>query len=458
MSLQQAQILDARFATYKQDFHVPTLGSLDISNPAYDPAVESIYFCGNSLGLMPKATRQAVMDELDAWATRGVESHFRNARTTDWVDVDLPLLPLLAPLVGARVTEVCVAGTLTGNLNSLVTSFYRPQGKRTKILFEKAAFPSDYYAFLNQVRLRGYDASHLVQLAPRAREYVLRTEDILAAIDQHEAELALVCFSGIQYYTGQFFDIEAITRHAKAKGITVGWDLAHAVGNVELSLHDWDVDFAVWCSYKYLNSGPGAIAGLFVHETHTKGKGTDFIPRMAGWWGNNASERFKMFEKFEPIESALGFRQSNPSVTDVVAVKASLELFARAGGISTLREKGVELTNFLEKLLHVSKHYITPDASFDEISTPCFTIITPVYVDARGQQLSLLFFPHHDSRAQNVMERVFAYLNGYGIIVDERRPDVIRIAPLPLYNTFEEVHYTVRRFNEAFDKILAGEI
>ncbi|SGZ47885.1 CIC11C00000001668 [Sungouiella intermedia] len=451
----EAKKLDLQFPSYKDKFVIPSFESLGISNRNFSPLDPSIYFCGNSLGLMPKATRKALEDELDAWGARGVESHFNHpgeaAGKTSWVDIDLPIVPLLAPIVGALESEVAAMGSLTANLNALLTSFYKPQNGRTKILFEKQAFPSDYYAFLNMVKLHGYDESHLIQLSVSEGSTYLNTQDILREIEAHKDELALVCLPGIQYYTGQCFDMERITKSAHQHGITVGWDLAHAVGNVPLRLHDWGVDFAAWCSYKYLNSGPGAIGGIFVHEKHTQNNSkNDFPPRLAGWWGNNSADRFKMLEIFDPIQSALSYRQSNPSVLDCVALKASLEIYKEVGGVEALRRKSVELTNFMERLLKESKYYLKANADSNAFG---FKILTPANLDERGSQLSILFQPHHEERASNVMENVNEYLHDHAIICDERRPDVIRLAPVPLYNTFGEVVIVVQRLVEALDAI-----
>lgn len=447
--------LDEEFPSYANLFEVPTFKSLGVISETYPPTTNSIYFCGNSLGLMPKSTRTAINQELDAWSQRAVESHFNHPggkEATPWLDIDLPLVPLLAPIVGAKESEVAVMGSLTANLNSLLIHFYKPAGKKTKILFEKQAFPSDYYAFLNLAKLHGCDELHLVQLSPKSGQTYLKTEDILLAIDQHQDELALVCFPGIQYYTGQLFDIETITSHAKAKGITVGWDLAHAAGNVPLKLHDWNVDFAAWCSYKYLNGGPGAIAGIFVNEKYTKDNTSgNFSARLAGWWGNKADERFKMLEKFDPINSALSYRQSNPSVIDVVAVKSSLELFKQVGGIDVLREKSIKLTQETQALLQASKYYL--DQNEKDASKLGFKILTPLNENERGAQLSLIFQPHFDDKEKNVMERTNQYLHDHAIICDERRPDVIRVAPLPLYNTFSEVYTVTKRIEEALEMI-----
>lgn len=435
----QAANMDLQYPNYSYLFRVPTLKSLKIS--LLDRSC--VYFCGNSLGLMPVQTKQYLDDELEAWGSQAVEAHFDHPKT-NWMDIDLPLVPVLAGLVGALELEVGVMNTLTSNLNSLLTVFYKPQGSRTKILLEKGAFPSDYYAFLNQVRLNrhhiqgfGSAEDHLLQLEPRQGAYAIRTEDILETIEKHKHELALICLPGIQYYSGQLFDIEKITAFGKKHGIVVGWDLAHAVGNVKLELHQWGVDFACWCSYKYLNSGPGGIGGYFINCEYS----TDAeIPRLAGWWGNNESERFQMKEEFNPILSALGFRQSNPSVLDVVALKSSLDVFVGIKGdivssMDWLTEKSKKLTGLLYSLLTGSKHHGSK-----------YVVITPADPAQRGAQLSLLFFG-------GIMEDVFRGLRENGIIGDERRPDVIRLAPIPLYNSFEEVEQVVQVLEGILDTL-----
>lgn len=454
---ESAAVLDEKYPTYRQEFAIPTFKSLGIENEEFQG--ECTYFCGNSLGLMPKRIRSAISAELDAWADRGVESHFNHSGEdkglTSWVDIDLPLVPLVATIVGAQENEVAIMGSLTSNLNALLIHFYKPKGKRTKILFEKQAFPSDYYAFLNLVKLFGYDESHLIQVEVQPQSTYLKTQEILQAIDDNLDELALVCFPGIQYYTGQFFEIEKITNYAKQKSqgqIVVGWDMAHAVGNVPLQLHSWNVDFAAWCNYKYINSGPGAIAGIYVHEQYTKKNSkTEFSPRLAGWWGNNDKDRFKMLEQFDPINSALSYRQSNPSVIDVVAVKASLEIFREAGGMERLREKSIKLTQCLQDLLTSSKYYL-PQTETDNTKLG-FRILTPLNAHERGAQLSILFTPHYEDKSTNIMERVNTYLHDNGVICDERRPDVIRLAPTPLYNTFAEVEFVADKLFAALDEI-----
>lgn len=436
------------FAGLRHLFEIPTFGSLGIDSDKFGKDAQCIYWCGNSLGLLPKATRRHVNAELDAWAQRGVEAHFNHPdkSRTMWMDIDLPLLQLLAPVVGANIREVAAMGSLTANLNALLISFYKPQGTRTKILFEKHAFPSDYYAFLNMVQLHGYDQSHLIQVDVPPGETYVPTQSILLTIDQYKDEIALVCLPGIQFYTGQLFDIEAITNHAQSHGIVVCWDLAHAVGNVPLHLHDWKVDFAVWCSYKYLNAGPGAIGGIFVHENHTRHNSKSaYTPRLAGWWGNNPADRFKMLEVFDPIDSALSYRQSNPSVLDCVALHSSLLVLQLAGGLEPLRKQSLALTGYLESCLKKSRFYLAKSAS---ASTFGFKILTPDTPAERGCQISVLFQPHPVS-SENVMELVNQYLHAHGIICDERRPDVIRLAPVPLYNTLDEVRIVCERIEEA---------
>lgn len=460
MSSEEAKSLDAKYPTYKNEFAIPTFQTMGIDQQPEGEGDRPItYFCGNSLGLMPLSTRKAINDELDAWSYRAVESHFRHhgesSGKTSWVDIDLPLVPLLAPIVGALEEEVAVMGSLTSNLNALMVAFYQPQGRKRKIVFERGSFPSDYYAIYNQIQLKSLDpADCIVQLEPRTNEYYLRTEDILQTLTEQHEEIALLMLPGIQYYTGQLFDIERITRHAKKLNIVVGWDLAHAAGNAPLKLHNWDVDFATWCSYKYLNSGPGGISGIFVHQKHTSSKDNEYVPRLAGWWGNNSQRRFQMLENFEPIPSALGFRQSNPSVIDVVSLRNSLELFQRAS-FDSLREKSVQLTNLLERLLTSSKYYIPPELSFSTSTTTTkgFTILTPLDSAQRGAQLSLLLIPQTTPTEQGIMETVNEYLHSRGIVCDERRPDVIRVAPVPLYNTFEQVWNFTRVLEEAFEQL-----
>lgn len=455
-----AEELDKQFPCLSRDeFNIPTYKSMGTPNvpdgkTEQDPLN---YMCGNSLGLMPKQTKSFLSAELDAWSERGVESHFRHPdeECTSWVDVDLPLCSLMAPVVGAEVDEVAVMNSLTVNLNNMLIAFYRPTAQRYKIIFEAGAFPSDCYAFMNQCRNHGIDPNvGLVMLRARPGEEYLRTEDILSAIDEHAETLALVCLPGIQYYTGQFFDIATITAHAqKIEGVKVGWDLAHAVGNVELQLHDWNVDFAVWCSYKYLNAGPGGIGGVFVHRRYETASGeTTYLKRLAGWWGNNREERFEMRETFNPIQGALGFRQSNPSVLDVVSLKSSLLLFQKYGGVAALRKRSLMLTDYLLGELQKLQFYFRDEPAFRQSGKPLgFAIITPWQDPAQhGAQLSLRFY---STTIEAPMAKVFRELNCRGVIADERRPDVIRIAPAPLYNTFADVAETVAILREALETV-----
>ena len=385
----------------------------------------AIYLTGNSLGLQPKLTRQFVNEELDDWATLGVEGHVHSRRP--WVYYHKFSKKILAEIVGAKPVEVVAMNQLTVNLHLMMVSFYKPTKKRFKILTEAGAFSSDQYAFESQLKFHGLDPlKTLVEIQPREKEYTLRTEDILSAIAIHRDELALVIFGGVQYYTGQFFEIEKITKAAHEAGAIAAFDLAHAVGNVPLQLHNDNVDFAVWCSYKYLNSGPGAIAGAFVHERHAK----DFsLPRFAGWWGHNEKERFEMKKGFQPIEGIDGWQLSNVPILTGAAHLASLQIFKEAG-MKNLRKKSLLLTGFLEFLLNE----IDP-------SKKHFEILTPSHPAERGCQLSI--FIKRDGK------KIFDKLTKAGVIADWREPNVIRVAPTPLYNSFEEVW----RFAEVFGRL-----
>jgi kynureninase len=445
-----AKSLDDKFPTFKDEFFVPTLSSLGCPVTEDEKKEQGFYFCGNSLGLMPKATEKAVQNELEAWKGRAVVSHFNHPTSHGWVDCDVPLNPYLKDIVGAEdASEVAIMNTLTGNLHSMMSSFYKPTKDRYKILFENKAFPSDTYAFQGQAKLHGLSIEDaLIPLSPREGEFTLRKEDILDVIEKEGDKIAVVIFSGIQYYTGQLFDIPAITKAAKAKGCVVGWDLAHAVGNVPLKLHDWDVDFAVFCTYKYLNSGPGSIGGLFLHSKH----GKDNRPRLAGWWGNNPETRFNMANEFDPVPGASGYKMSNPSVLNVACLAESLKIFRKAGGMEPLREKSLSMTNYMEKLLTQSPYYIPVEKShgYDNIKEPKFTIITPLDPESRGAQLSLLFLP----LGKGLMQHVFKYLEDHGVIGDERQPDVIRLAPNHLYNTHWETLKAVQYVFQGIEDFL----
>ena len=374
------------------------------------------YFCGNSLGLQPASVRSYIGQELDDWARYGVEGHFHG--THPWLSYHKMFAEPLSRLVGAYPHEVVAMNSLTVNLHLMMVSFYRPTESRWKIICEAGAFPSDQYALESQVRCHGlYPDDTIVELSPRDGEFTLRNEDIMQAIADHADSLALVMMPGVQYYTGQVFDMERITAEAHAAGAYAGLDLAHAAGNIELRLHDWGVDFATWCSYKYLNSGPGGVSGAFVHERH--GNNPD-LPRFAGWWGNDESERFFMRKGFRPARGAEGWQLSNAPVLSMAAHKASLDIFDEAG-MPAIARKRTMLTGFLE--------FVVDEASARQSGG--FRIITPRNPAERGCQISLL-------TGGNGRE-LFTSLTESGIIVDWREPNVIRAAPAPLYNSFEDV-------------------
>ena len=388
-----------------------------------------IYFCGNSLGLQPKAAQEAVCNELEDWAKFGVEGHFISRKP--WFHYHKFLSDYTAEIAGAKIHEVVVMNHLTVNLHLLLFSFYRPTrqfqtatGKneplRYKIIMEAGAFPSDMYAIQTQVESHGlhYDDA-VIELSPRSGEYILRNEDILGAIEKAGEQLALTFFSGVQYYTGQLFNIKEITAATHSVGALAGFDLAHTTGNIELELHNWGVDFAAWCSYKYLNSGPGNVSGVFIHEKHGLNPAT---PRMAGWWGHNEVERFEMKRGYIPEPGAAGWQMSNAPVFGMAIHLVSLEIFHRAG-MKNLRAKSKRLTDFLEFVL------------LDALSRNThlqFTIVTPQSSEERGCQLSM--------RCDKNGKALFDHLFDKNIIVDWREPNVIRISPTPLYNSFEDVY------------------
>jgi kynureninase len=399
--------LDERdpLAKHRARFAIP-------SRPDGEPV---LYFNGNSLGLMPKTARELVLQELDDWAALAVDAHFKGK--TPWYSYHEVFRETGARLVGAIPGEVVMMNGLTVNLHLMMATFYRPAPSRRKILIEDGAFPSDTYAAQSQLALHGFDPNEaLIRVAPREGERHLRTEDIVELLAERGGEIALVLLPGVQYYTGQLLDIPAITAAARAAGCVAGWDLAHAAGNVPLQLHDWDVDFAAWCSYKYLNAGPGGIAGCFVHERH--GARVD-LPRMAGWWGNDPRTRFHMDteREFVPRAGADGWQLSNPPILAMAPLRASLQIFEEAG-MESLRRKSVVLTGYLEWLL-------------DRTAGNRLEVITPRDPDARGCQLSL--------RVLDRPEEARAALEAAGVVLDFRPPDVLRVAPVPLYNTFREV-------------------
>jgi kynureninase len=382
--------------------------------PRGPSGAELAYLCGHSLGLQPLAAQERVQEELDDWARLAVNGHFTGLRP--WIDYHEHLRTGLAELAGARPEEVVPMNSLTVNLHLMMASFYRPQPGRSKILIEAGAFPSDRHAVASQLEWRGFDVGNtLVELAPPAGGNLLDEQEIEALLDEHGQGIALVLWPGVQFRTGQAFDLARIARAARRAGANVGFDLAHAIGNVPLELHDTGADFAVWCSYKYLNAGPGAIGGCFVHERHGRDAG---LPRLAGWWGHDAATRFDMRPGFRPMHGAAGWQVSNPAVLSAAPLVASLEIF-REARLSRLRAKSVALNALLESLLS---------------SVPEVEVVTPREPAARGNQMSLRL---RDTRSRG--RRVFDALTERGIVCDWREPDVIRMAAVPLYNRFEEV-------------------
>jgi kynureninase len=414
-NLSYAQQLDAQdeLATYRSYFHLPTQ---EDGNPYY-------YFCGNSLGLQPKKVEELLLQELNDWKKHGVEGHFHAKRA--WLPYHEFFTKNLAKIMGAKESEVVVMNTLTANLHFMMVSFYRPTPKRHKIVIEKGAFPSDKYAVDSQIRFHGYDPNTaLIQLTPRVGEETLRTEDILQTIADNGDEIALVMIGGVNYYTGQYFDLEAIATKSHEVGALVGFDLAHAAGNVAVQLHEWQADFAVWCHYKYLNAGPGSIAGVFVHENHL---GKKDIPRFEGWWGHDKETRFLMDDTFQPMPTAEAWQVSNAPVFSMTPLLASLELFAEIG-MPKLTQKSHLLTSYMEFLLL-------------EIETDRIRIITPSTPQDRGCQLSI--------QVKNGNKALFDTITAKGVIADWREPDVIRVAPVPLYNSFEDVYQFVQILKES---------
>ena len=397
-------------APYRDRFHIPkTPGGSDC-----------VYLCGHSLGLQPKSARAYVEQELQDWAHLGVEGHFH--AKNPWMLYHESLTAPTARLVGALPSEVVVMNSLTVNLHLMMVSFYRPTPQRHKIVIESNAFPSDQYAVQSQISFHGYDpAESLLEIAPRPGETSVRTEDIDKLLAEKGEQIALSLLSGVNYYSGQAFDCQHIAKAAHAQGCIVGFDMAHAAGNLLLQLHDWNVDFAVWCSYKYLNGGPGCVAGCFVHEKPAMDKE---LPRFAGWWGHDKSSRFQMPSHFQPIPGAEGWQLSNPSILSMAALRASMEIFDEAT-IKRLRAKSETLTAYLEFLL---------------TQQPCgkFSILTPRDPSQRGAQLSLQI--RKGGRA------ICDLLAQQGIICDWREPDILRVAPVPLYNSFLDVHAFADKF------------
>lgn len=391
-----------------------------------------IYLCGNSLGLQPKSTREVLNQQLSNWGNLGVEGWFEGEEP--WMFYHKALKNLMAPIVGAYPSEVCPMNTLTVNLHLLMVSFYKPVPGKYKIIMEAGAFPSDQYAVESQVLFHNYDPKNaIIEVAPRAGSYTLHTEDILAAVREHGDEIALVLFSGVNYFTGQWYDMEAITRVGHEVGAYVGFDLAHAAGNVPLKLHDWNIDFACWCSYKYQNGGPGGISGIFVHEKHFNNPS---LHRFTGWWGYKESERFKMEKGFKPESGADGWQISCTQVMPLALYYPSLQLFEKAGFMEPLRNKSKALTSYLIFIVNEVNRLL------GEVQ---FKIITPDDEEARGAQVSIIATKH--ARA------IFDELVVHHVLGDWREPDVIRLSPVPLYNSFEDVYFTGQLLLEISKKL-----
>jgi kynureninase len=378
-----------------------------------------VYLCGHSLGLQPKAAAAYVDQELKDWADLGVEGHFR--AKNPWVPYHRLLTEQTAELVGAKPLEVVVMNSLTVNLHLMMVSFYRPTPGRHKIVIERGAFPSDQYAVKSQIRFHGYDpASSLIELTPMSGESCLREEEIESLIRQRE-DIALIMLGGVNYATGQALDIARITRAGHKSGSVVGFDLAHAAGNLQLKLHEWGPDFAVWCSYKYLNGGPGCPAGCFVHERHSRAWD---LPRFAGWWGHDERSRFEMEPNFQPMSGADGWQLSNPSIVSLAVLRASMDIF-REASMDRLRAKSESLTGYLEFLLN-------------QKASTNFSILTPHEKERRGAQLSIRIAQNGKSACER--------LGREGIIADWREPDIFRVAPAPIYNSYRDVFKFVERF------------
>ena len=405
-SLEYAKELDAKdkLRKYRDEFYFPKINGKEV-----------IYFAGNSLGLQPKRSQRFVDEVMADWKNLAVEGHLQADKP--WWDYHERLATPLAKIIGAKTEEVSVMNTLTVNLHLLMVSFYRPTKQRYKIICEEKAFPSDQYILQSQVKFHGFDKEDtIVQVKKRKGEHFWRQEDVIAKIEEVGDELALVLIGGVNYYNGQAFDIQQITEIGKSVGATVGWDLAHAAGNIELKLHDWNVDFAAWCSYKYMNSGPGNASGIFIHKQYLNRKD---IPRFEGWWGNKKESRFLMKPKFEPMENADAWQLSNVSVLSVAPYLASLDLFDEVGMLSLI-EKRNKIVAYLEFVLQ----------EIDKEVTTVFEIITPA---ERGCQLSVLL--HGEKKA------IFDYLIKNAVIADWREPNVIRLAPAPFYCSFEDIYH-----------------
>lgn len=406
-TLSYAQDLDANdpLKSFRQQFIIP-----------FHEGKEQAYFLGNSLGLQPKNTKTEILKILDQWGAYGVEAFFMG--DNPWLHYHEQLTKPLSVIVGALPEEIAVMNQLTVNLHLMLASFYQPKGKRKKILCEAKAFPSDQYMLETQAKHHGFDPEEIiVEVTPRPGEHKIHTEDILTAINQHKSELALILFSGLNYYSGQVFDMKTITEAGQNIGAKVGFDLAHAAGNIELKLHDWNIDFACWCNYKYLNSGPGAIGGIYIHERYHR---DHTIPRLAGWWGHDKATRFNMEKGFKPIPTAEGWQLSTPPLILYASHKAALDVIQSAGWY-TILEKSRSLNDYLWHII-------------DEVQNEFadrLTCITPRAKEEKGSQVSLLTI----SNGRELFDR----LTRAGFVTDWRKPDLVRLAPVPLYNTYEEV-------------------
>ncbi len=406
-NLEFARQLDNKdpLKSFRDKFHFPNFHEKKI-----------LYFTGNSLGLQPKKAAEYIQEELADWAKFGVEGHFHAKRP--WYSYHENLCEMTAKIVGAKPVEVVVTHSLTTNLHLLLVSFYRPQGKRTKIICEAKAFPSDQYVLESQVKFHGLTQENIVEVFPRAGEELIHLEDILAKIQELGDELALVMIGGVNYYTGQLFDMQKITVAAHAVGAIAGFDLAHATGNVNLQLHDWNVDFATWCGYKYLNSSPGGVSGIFVHERHANDSS---LPRFAGWWGHDKEARFQMEKGFQPLAGAEGWQLSNAPVLGMAAHLAALEIFEEAG-MDKIGEKRDLITSYLEFVIDCISENYKEKCSFE--------LITPRDKKQRGSQLSIKVM------GQGV--ELFKRICALGVLADWREPNVIRLAPVPLYTSYED--------------------
>ncbi|POS75760.1 kynureninase [Diaporthe helianthi] len=435
-------------ASLKDKALKPVVSSAAAGNGHEKDGEGAIYFSGNSLGLQSRATRRYINAQLDTWASIGVNGHFTDLEDSplvNWQDMAAQCATQSAGFMGALSSEIVYMNTLTTNMHLLLAAFYRPTEKRHKIILEWKPFPSDYYAIHSHIQWHNLDpAKSMVEIWPNEdeKDLYIPTSQVLATIDEHADDTALILLPGIQYYSGQLFDIATITKYAQDRGIVVGWDLAHAAGNVDLKLHEWNVDFAMWCTYKYINAGPGSIAGAFVHERHGRvewapdeGSSDDgqprpvFRPRLSGWYGGDKSVRFDMAKQFQPTPGAGGFQIGNPSALDLAALSGALSMFNEAG-FANLRNKSLVLTCYAEALLN---KILADEPHVDKAATAAaFTIVTPANTAERGAQLSIML-------RDGLLDKVLDEFAAEGIVCDKRKPDVLRVAPVPMYNSFDEV-------------------